>query len=219
MATRPIRTAVFKTSGIETLPAITTTEAKAWCNVTTDDDDALFEDLVDQATDWAEGYTGIAFVSNAYTNYFDRWPNDGEFLELSPWPIGETNGEVESSAVVVSYMDENFDVQTYSANKYRINNKGPGGPEIYLAPEFGSVTNNSWPALYSGIHDAVRVAYSGGIASSASGVPNRFKVPMLNFVLAHYEGRACGEIDDTRLELISKSLAPYIRHNRFPAVF
>lgn len=216
MAAKPVRTARFTTLAAATDAAITTTEAKSWCNVTTDDDDSIFDDLVVQATDWAQSYLDIVFVQRAWQNYFDRWPDGEDFLELSPWPILEIDGLIQPGTVVINYLDENFATQTLSSSATAKNNKGPGGPEIHFRPENGVIYD--WPTAYSGVYDAIRIAYAAGIAQTEADIPKYFKIPMLNFVLAHYEGRSCG-VDEGRLALLERSLAPWRRTNPFKSVF
>lgn len=102
---------------------ITVEDAKLHCRVDTNDEDALFEPLIQSAREYVETYTRRALLTQTWDLKLDAFPCDGEAIWLPFPPV--------SSVTSISYVDTNGTTQTWSSSLYQTDL--PSGPQARRA--------------------------------------------------------------------------------------
>lgn len=141
------------------------------------DDDSLISIQLKAAREWAEGYTGLAFMKQSWKGYLSSWPGEailGRYANLL-------------SVEAVKYLDAVGDTQTLSASNY----------EVILHDVPGKIrfTGENLPALKDKTLYPIWVEFTAGFSSNATeavqqaAVPGRI-VSAIQLKLAElYEGR------------------------------
>lgn len=127
-------------------------EAKDWLRVDHASDDALIEDLIAAAREYAENVTGLRLVAQTWDWTLDAFPD-----VLRP-PIGPV-----SAVTSIKYLDPAGAEQTLAAAKYRADLAET--PER-ITPAYGE----SWPSTHD-VTAAVTVRLSVGFGAFPAAVP------------------------------------------------
>lgn len=177
---------------------LTIQEVKAQCRIDGSDEDTLLLGLIDAATSYLDGYSGI--LGRALVN--QTWQADfagfGDEVRL---PIGNL-----VSVTSVTYYDASNAILTLSSLIYAAFSDALG-PYIALKPA------QVWPSSYAR-PDAVRVTWVAGYGAAASDVPIAIRQAALLLVANWYDNRSAVSIGDTPTELpfaVSALLAPFRR--------
>lgn len=191
---RPIRT-VAPASAI-----ITTSEAKAWCDVTYTADDTLIGGLVAAADAQLDGYTGI--LGRCLLNQTWR-------LNLPTWPITDVIRlpfpDV-SAITSIKYYDSAGSQQTVSAALYELQEDEESG-FVAFKDAF------TFPTVDDDRLDSVEILFVSGFGATASAAPDGIKTAAKMMVAHWYENREATVNAEMR-ELpmgVSQLLAPYRR--------
>jgi uncharacterized phiE125 gp8 family phage protein len=145
------------------------------------DQDTLIQALIKGARQYAEAYTGRAFVARTFELTLPAFPAGGEIEVPRPPLIA-----VES----VKYIDTAGALQTVAAADYQVDTyRAPG----LVKPAYGA----TWPATRSGDYNAVQVRFQAGYAEigspsgedPANGVPELVRQWILVRVAQLYEHR------------------------------
>lgn len=152
---------------------VTVSEVKERAVVDFDDDDTLLTRLIDQATDFAENWTGRKFMAQQYLLFLDYWPS---VIELPFFPVSAIDS--------IQYVDEAEVTQTLATDVYEADLK-------CYPPKIRPAMDQSWPSLDTR-YNAVTVTFTTGYASAAK-VPEAVKggIAMLaTHLYLHREGEA-----------------------------
>lgn len=164
-----------------TVEPITLTDAKLHLREDGTGQDDLISAIIKVARQYAEAYTGRAFVERTLELSLDAFPASGEILLPRPPLL-----LVES----VKYTDEDGAEQTVSDALYQVD---PYSTPGRLKPVYGE----TWPTVKGDTYNAVRVRYTAGYAEIGSpsggdltnGIPEPIKQWMRVRVAQHYEHR------------------------------
>jgi uncharacterized phiE125 gp8 family phage protein len=141
---------------------ITVAEAKTFCRVDTDDQDAVLELLIQAARERAEDITGRATVQRELELRLDEFPNN-EVIERPYPPL--------ISVDYIEYLDAAGDAQRLE-----------GSPtswieDLYSEPgRIRPLAGTSWPATYEA-PGAVRIGFTCGYAPYGSPADYGYNVP------------------------------------------
>lgn len=152
---------------------VTLQEAKAHLRVTHDDDDTEIYSMIEAATGYLDGMTGIlgrAIMPQVWRESFGGF---GCKLRLSLAPV--------ASIVSLTYLDTDGNEQTVPAAQYELAQLAIG-PEVLLRAAF------SWPGVSYDQSGPVRVTYTAGYPSRET-VPQNLKRAILLHVGTMYEYR------------------------------
>lgn len=149
---------------------VTLAEAKAHCRVTHSDDDTRFNALIVTAREWAQGFTGRAFITQTWDYYLDEFPDQIE-LPLSPL----------ASVSTIEYTDDAGVVQTLSALRYQVDTRS-------IVPRISPAYGDSWPSTRE-VYNAVKVRFVAGYGAAVTAHPDcaRARDAMLLHIEAHYD--------------------------------
>lgn len=155
-----------------TLYAVELAEAKAQCRLDADltDHDATLNGLIQAATDYLEGLTDRAFLTQTWDLFLEEFPGDDKIM----LPKGQL--QAMGSVGFVKYIDSDGASQTWNAANYQVVT-GDGG---FVAQGYGV---DSWPTTRS-MYEAVNVRFVCGW-TSASLVPAGIKQAIL-LLVAHW---------------------------------
>jgi len=133
---------------------VTLTEAKAHLGVTITDDDVRLNSLITAAREWAESYTGQAFVSQTWAAYFDDFPL-GDTIRL-PGPL--------LSITSVGYVDQDGELQAFA--DYTLD---AAGGRIFLDYDA------DWPDVRN-IENAVTITFVAGYETMPESIKSAIKL-------------------------------------------
>ncbi|QPC43493.1 phage head-tail connector protein [Kaustia mangrovi] len=173
-------------------------EAKAHLRVDHADDDTLITGLIQTATDYVDGWSGIlgkCLVSQTWRLDLCGFPPWVIYLPLAPV----------SEIVDVTYCDEDGNQQTLSPTVYR-------GPVIdAYGPYLYRVESESWPSTDTR-PDAVSVTFTAGYGAP-SDVPQSIRHALLLLVGHWYENREATspDVPGTVPFAVDALLAPHRR--------
>lgn len=176
------------------LPLVTLAEAKAWCSIDHDDDDALVQALIDGWSNWLDGYSGVvglALSPQTYVLTHDAFPFGAIDLPIGPL----------MSVTSVTYIDGAGSPATVPAIDYQTDDTAVEGR---IAPV------DSWPSTASVIN-AVTITFQAGYAGAAC--PEAIKTALKMLISATYENRGAeiGGTFDTIPFAVKALLTPYRR--------
>lgn len=182
-----------RTAAPEQAP-ITLDQAKQHLRVLHDDEDEYIADLIEAATDYLDGYSGVlgkALITQTwrldfgpaydfYTGWWSAWP-----LQLFRLPVGPVQ-----SVTSVTYYDGSNVQQTLNASTYQLFTDAIG-PFLGLAPQ------QSWPSTYLR-QDAIRVTWVAGHGATPETVPSRIRA-LIKLLVGHwYENREAVTLGNTQ---------------------
>lgn len=156
---------------------VTLDEAKKHLVVETSnvDDDDLINQYIRAATNWAERFTGRAFIEQTIDAFFDRWPTTEEnWIEIPKPPLIELIGVFYTDGSEAEFTDYALDLSSEPAR-------------IYLP------SSGSWPT--TDIQpNAIRLRFRAGYLDEGSSppedsVPDIIKVAIMMYVAQMYRVR------------------------------
>lgn len=150
-----------------TASPVTLEDAKDFCRISHDDEDALVQSLIAAAVEWVEHYTRRALATQTYRVSLSEWPTDGIALPYAT--------PLQSITSVTYYDGDNAQQTLSSANYLAITTTEPGRLDWIETP--------SQPTLYAR-PDAVQILYVAGQSDVAS-VPAALSQAVLMLV-AHW---------------------------------
>ena len=174
---------------------ISLTEAKSHLRVDHSDEDTHIQLLIDAATTYLDGWTGIlgrCLVAQTWDLYLDEFPGGSIQIPLAPL----------ISVSSVTYTDTNGATQTVDSDDYTVDTYTPPG---WVVPD----STFTWPSTLDAVN-AVKVRF---VAGYSGGVPAAIKAAMLLMVADLYENRepvVIGQaVSETRA--VQTILAPFRR--------
>ncbi|MDR3450740.1 MAG: head-tail connector protein [Alphaproteobacteria bacterium] len=173
-------------------------DAKQQARIDTSADDALVTALITAARQWAEKYTGRAFITQTWQLTLDLWPGASEhywdgmrqgpvtaldqvnYISLPKAPL--------QSVTSVNYYDNADNATLWNAGNYFVDSvREPGR----LALRLGAV----WP-VPSRLSNGIVITYVAGYGNDGTSVPEPIKTAIRQLVAHWYEYR--GEAAVTR---------------------
>lgn len=175
---------------------ISLVEAKSHLRVDHSDEDTHIQLLIDAATSYLDGYTGIlgrCIVQQTWDLYLDEFPTSESSIQIPLGPL--------ISVSSVTYTDTNGDPATVDSDNYTVDTVTPPG---WVVPD----SSFSWPSTLDAIN-AVKVRFIAGYST----VPPAIKAAMLLMVADLYENREPVVIGQTVNETraVQSLLAPFRR--------
>jgi uncharacterized phiE125 gp8 family phage protein len=167
---------------------ITLDQAKQHLRVLHDDEDEYIADLIEAATDYLDGYSGVlgkALITQTWRQDFDSFWDGCSYSSALRLPLGPVQ-----SVSSVTYYDAANSLQTLSASVYELLTDG-------LGPYVALVAGQSWPAIY-GRAGAVRVTWVAGYGATPEAVPARIRT-LIKLLVGHwYENREAVTVGNTQ---------------------
>jgi uncharacterized phiE125 gp8 family phage protein len=148
---------------------VTVVEAREHVKESSTTRDAEILRLIYAATDFAEQYTGRAFISQTFDYVLDGFPYESE-IRLPRSPL--------ISVTSLKYRDTANVEQTWATSNYEVDND-EWEPRVVLGD------GKSWPDTFVR-HDAVTVKFVAGYGGAAK-VPYAIQTAILFHVEAHYD--------------------------------
>lgn len=177
---------------------ISTAEAKAHLRVSASTDDTLIDAQIKGAREWAEGYTGRAFITQTWTMTLDEFPNacrpTGARIEIPRPPL--------TSVTSVKYYDAAGAQQTLVAGTDFVLIKD--GDRAWVAP----APTKSWPTSRTQ-DDAVEIVYVAGYGNAAA-VPELVKRALCTLVQQQFDNLR-PEDDEAAERAVGRMLRPLKR--------
>jgi len=131
---------------------VTLEEARIHLRVTYTEQDSVITQLIKTARQWAEEFTGRAFLTQTWDWKLERFP---EFFDVPRPPL--------QSVTSIKYIDTNGTEQTLAASEYTVDSaRDPGR----IVPAYGK----SWPPTRGHIND-VTVRFVAGYGASGAVMP------------------------------------------------
>lgn len=171
-------------------------EAKAHLRVLSSDEDTLIESLIVAAREYAEIFTGRAFITQTWEYTVDKFCSGGyeqrSYLGLNQTPIMIPKPKLQD-VVSVKYIDGNSAEQTWDSSNYRVLGDGDRGK---IVPVFGVY----YPFIFEQLN-AVTIRFIAGYGNTSSAVPQSIKQAML-LLIGHWFERRENSIVGARTEPI-----------------
>lgn len=163
---------------------VTLAEAKAQCRIDGNSDDGLLQQYISEVRDHVETYCGVALAPQTVTINCDGF---SDFARLPVVPL--------ISIVSISYVDEDGDQQTLSADIYEARSDG-------LIASIALRNGKAWPKTEKGS----RVMVTAQVGSTK--VPPKVRGAMLLMIGDRYENRENTVIGEsvTQLPLAAEAL-------------
>lgn len=176
---------------------VTLSEAKAHLRVDFDEDDALIRNLIVAATDWVEGQTKRALITQTWDYSIDwGWPyrNAMPYIRLPLNPV--------ASVTSITYVDGNSPNPTLTTAEYEVTLRQHGS---FIVPAYGV----SWDTPRS-VPSAIVVRFVAGESSA----PQPLKQAILILIAHWYEKRepTLGGIGVATVEIpltVESLISPY----------
>ncbi len=166
-------------------------EAKAHARIDTDVDDALVGELISSARQWAEGFTGRAFITQSWKLAVGS-PPETRALALPRAPL--------QSVVSVECYDDDDQASVWNAANYFVDTLHEPGR---LVLRIGA----TWPAM-ARTANGIIVTYTCGYGDGAECVPEPIRVAIKELVTERFENRGDGRNGNACLAA-EALLAPY----------
>lgn len=193
-----------KGSKVTSAPAsepLTTTEAKAWLKVEVSTDDTLIDALVAAAREYIENATGLALFTQTVQEHLDNWPeyrevsNPNKEFYLMRYPV--------QSVTSITYLDDDGNSQTLSANNYVVDTTGN-------LCRIALKADQTFPTLQKQIN-AVTITYVAGYDDTAN-IPETLKTAIRLMISHFYERRADSASSYTTVvdKILSKHYNPVV---------
>jgi uncharacterized phiE125 gp8 family phage protein len=169
----------FSLSTPPSVEPVTLLDVKAHARIDTSADDALLAKLITSARQWAERYTGRAFITQTWKLAIDmlvpenRWPDEAGAINLPRAPL-------QSVTSVHFYDDADAQALWASGNYFVDTSREPGR----LVLRVGS----TWPHPTRCANGMI-ITYVAGYGNDASTVPEPIKTAIYELVAHFYEHR------------------------------
>lgn len=139
------------------------------------EDDALIVTDIEAVRQWAETFTGRAFISQTWDLKLDWFPSGRIVLPRPPV----------TAVTFIQYIDTAGTTQTLSSSLYRVElPTGPLAAPAHIEPAYGE----TWPSTQS-VSNAVTVRYVCGYGTKGVQVPANIRKAMLLRLGTLYEQR------------------------------
>lgn len=148
---------------------VSLSEAKSHLNVDHSDDDVYIEMIVKSATDYAQKFTGRAFLTQTWDLVIDAFPEDGIFIPFPPL----------SQVLGVFYLNSDGDEVQLDTGMYEV--------DVYSEPGWIVPVSSGWPTPLDSIN-AVRVRFVAGW-STVNDIPSSIRAAVLLLTGTLYETR------------------------------
>ncbi|HEU0118811.1 MAG TPA: head-tail connector protein [Alphaproteobacteria bacterium] len=181
----------FKLTVPPSVEPVLLADAKTQARIDTTADDAFITDLITAARQWAEQYTGRAFITQTWQYWLDLWPAATElwwdgvregpvsgleqisYLSLPRAPLQSVNS--------VQYFDNTDAATVWPSSNYFVDTiREPGR----LALRSGA----TWP-VPSRLTNGIMVEYIAGYGNDGTAVPEVIKTAIRQLVSHWYEHR------------------------------
>lgn len=143
-------------------------------------DDSEIDRLIVQAREYAEQYTGRAFVSQVWTLYLDSFPR---VIELPVAPVISLDS--------IKYLDDDGNQQTVDPALYRLLQGG-------ILGKVEQAYNQTWPSTRA-VSEAVEVEFTAGYVDGADAdtvaVPEGIRGAMLSLIAHWYQNKEATSSD------------------------
>lgn len=155
---------------------ISVSEIREYLRLEESADDALLATLITAARQWAERYTGRAFITQGWRLWEHCWPQQGDSVELPhPQLIAVT---------AVTVYDDSDNAVIWNASNYLIDTAdAPGRLVRRISAE--------WP-LATRASNAIAIDYTAGYGAAAD-VPEPIRLAIRQLAVAWYENRGDGD--------------------------
>lgn len=167
---------------------ISLAEAKLHLRVDVDDENGLIQGLIVAARQYAETYTGRAFLQQTWDQTRDAFPCGVWLLPLPPV----------TSVTSITYLDTAGASQTWDSANYLTDfPSGPHAAKARITPAYGV----SYPSTY-GVMRAVTVRFVAGYGTTPASVPPTLALAVKTLITHWYERpteRAVPEVVDALL--------------------
>lgn len=177
---------------------VTLAEAKQQARIDVSDDDAFIAALIVAARQWAEQYTGRAFIAQVWQLWLDDAPGGGEELAfgVSDLSRGACRHILLPRAPLLSVdsvqtYDESDVAPVWDSANYHVDMAHEPGR---LALRAGAV----WPTLTRAVN-GLMVQYTAGYGADASSAPEAIKAAIQQLVAHWHEHR--GEASSDALQM------------------
>lgn len=189
---------------------VTLLEAKRHARIELDDEDALVSSLIVAARQWAENYTGRAFVAQVWQLWLDDAPgaDDETAFGVSDLCRSDCRSLVLPRGPLLSVdsvqtFDESDAATVWNASNYYVDTAREPGRLVLRS---GAV----WPVLLRSAN-GMMIQYRAGYGADASAVPEAIKTAILQLVARWYEHRGeTGSGEDGIVPLtVRVALDPY----------
>ncbi len=181
----------FKLTVPPSVEPVLLADAKQQARIDTTADDNLVTDFITGARQWAENYTGRAFITQTWQMWLDLWPG-----AVDMWWDGVRDGPVTGldeinyialprpplvSVNSVQYFDNTDTGTVWPTSNYFVDTiRAPGRVALRL----GSV----WP-VPSRLTNGIMIEYVAGYGPDGSYVPEQIKSAIRQLVTHWYENR------------------------------
>ena len=161
------------------LEPVTLAEAKAHARIDTTTDDALISNLIIAARQWAERYTGRAFITQTWTLAIDmllsgkQWPDDANAINLPRAPL--------QSVTTVQYYDDSDAATLWATSNYFVDTSREPGRLVLRS-------GSTWPSPTRVAYSLI-ITYVAGYGPDGSSVPEPIKAAIRELVGHFYEHR------------------------------
>jgi len=157
---------------------VSLSEVKTYLRIATADDDTLLTALISAARQWAERYTGRAFITQTWQVALDSPPTDSNAVSLPRAPL-------QSVASVTYYSDNDAETVWAPSNYFVDTLREPGR----LVLRIGA----TWPCSTRAANGII-ITYAAGYGSNASSVPEPIRAAIRELVAYTYEHRGNEEL-------------------------
>jgi len=165
--------------------------AKAHLRIQSSDDDGVISTLIVAARRHVEAKTGLALVSQGWSQFLDQWPESG-IVELATAPLV-------SVASIKVYDDDDvataIDASLYFADM------------VSRPPRVITRTGRCWP-VPGRAANGIEIAFTAGFGDVAADIPEDLREAMLQLVAHWFESRGTGREPDPPLT-VATILAGY----------
>lgn len=163
----------YKVATAPVLLPFTVAYVKTWLKIpaSVTAEDTIVENLIKAAAETAESITKRALLTQTIEEYYDGWAEYGEFM-LSVAPV--------QSVTSVTYLAGGT-YTTWDASNYSVDN-------ISEPCRVVAKSNSGLPSFDMSVPNVIKITYVAG-ATSASGIPQKTVMGMLNEIAFRYENR------------------------------
>lgn len=165
-------------------------DAKLWGKIDTTADDAIVTSLITAARDYAEDYTGRAFITQSYRLTLDRFPgivgsSPSVYAAYRDWPIFWDLIRFPKPPLIsvdsVQYVDTAGNVDVVDPSIYQADTDAEPGR---LRPAYGQI----WPVPRAQLA-AVQIVYTCGYGTTQAAVPAGIQTAIKMLVETWYTNR------------------------------
>jgi uncharacterized phiE125 gp8 family phage protein len=173
---------------------VTIAEIKSQCEYYENDKDAMLAGLARAAVEYVENYTGLALITQDWTQTYPAFPATKGALLLHRRPL--------QSVIFVDYLDISGTQLPLDVSVYRVSGIGQAMHPAALTLN----TTQSWPTIYAA-PEAVKITYRAGFGNTHNDVPEVIRQAILMTVATWFSFREDAALGDPPRELAFGSKA------------